>query len=521
MNDEHGQITKSATYVFIANSEEAGLELAISSLSPDDKNFIVSQMPERIKSKSDNGLLSKARCFLLDTQFFIDSSTQFFSQTIEELSYYSGFRNAHLIIHFSEDLIAYFNSNVIKRLLQKSHLLSDKYNLSVVLLFTGKSMQQISPIFLAHSKLLDGLAHLHSHLMSHNLIFDFWRTKSGVASQISYQLFFEQPMFAELNHDENDNNEFAYQTFNKVFIAKTLLLSETKLPPNYQVCEDNYDVAQYARGNNSATVVLCASHDEKKSNLAALCYELRASCGPWLKIVVKNKDGVLRHHDECVFLTLGVNLILHTTTDISRLMSQVQALQGVKFVRTLPKDYKSVLEQAKGVEEKGYLTPTAFVEALKLQREASFSTGISGVLVTLDLIKGVEPIDALRLFSVKRNGDIFTANNSQVLLYLHACRENDVFNAIERLFRLAISEFFVAHSIFSEDLYIEQICRELKQADENKELEDFSVQLLEAEIEQQPLAMSTSGRTTTMNDINRFPSRKPCQPSPLKFMEDS
>lgn len=522
IQSDHGLIFKAATYALFANSEEAGIELALSSINEQSKSFVISQDPERFSAKSDKWpQLKKAQLFALDTSFFIENSTQFISQTIEELSYYSGFRGAHLIIHFSEDLANHFEAKLVKKLLHKTQFIAERYNISLIFLFTGKTAQQKAPTFLAHSKLIDGVAHLNSHLMNHNLYFDFWRSEKGVVSQVSYQLFFEQPVSAELNVQNEANAEPVYQNLEQVFISKELLPSETKLPPHYLICDDNQSVAEHARENKAATVVLCASHDVKKTELAALCYELRDVCGPWLKIVIKNKDGVLRHHDECVFLTLGVNLILHTTTDISRLMSQVQALQGVKFVRTLPKDYKAVLAHAKGVEAKGYLTPNSFVDAVKLQREASLSTGISGVLVILDLIKGVEPIDALRLFSVKRNGDIFTANQSQVLLYLHACRENDVDNAIERLFRLAISEFFVAHSIYSQDLYIEQVCRELKHADDNKELEDFSVQLLESAVEQVPLAMSTSGRTAVVHDINRFPSRKPCKAHPLKLLENN
>ncbi|WP_372767026.1 cellulose biosynthesis protein BcsE [Pseudoalteromonas sp.] len=516
---EQANIAKGATYLLFANSEDAGIEFALSSLDEHNKNFIISQDPDRFLAKAKRCSKSNYQAFTLDQSFFIENRTQFIAQTFEELSFYSGFRNSHLIMHFSEALTQRFDEKFIVKILKKSKELTKRYNVSLLFLMTGKTVQQKASDFLAHNALIGGIAHLNTQLMSHRLVFDFWRHAQGISTKISYSVYFDDSPYAQIEELQQDDNALYQQNLDQVFIAKELLPSETKLPPNYHVCDNNLQVLESAKTNHAATVVLYASRDVEKAVLAAQCYELREHCGPWLKIVIKNKDGVLRHHDECVFLTLGVNLILHTTTDISRLMSQVQALQGVKFARILPKDYKAVLAHANGVEAKGYLTPQHFIDAVKKQREASLSTGISGVLVVLDLIKGVDAIDALRLFSVKRNGDFFTANQSQVFLYLHGCRENDVTNALERLFRLAISEFFTAHAIYSQDLYIEQLCRDLKRADDNKELEDYSIQLLESAVEEQPLAMSTSGRTSLISDINRLPSRKPCKPYTLELMD--
>lgn len=519
IQNEQAEITKSATYVMFANSEEFGIELALRSLDGQHNNFVISQEPGRFLTKTDGQSQARCQAFTLDHTFFVDNQLNAISQIFEELSFYSGFRNSHIIVHFSETLAARFDENFVKKLLKKTKRLSDKYNTSLVFLMTGKSALEKLTHFVKYSALLDGVAQLNSHLMNHALIFDFWRHSHGVCSKVKYQLSFDDTPSAQLEQQQDEENAFYQQNLEQVFIAKELLPSETKLPPNYQVCDDNQSVLEKAKTNKGATVVLYASRDVEKAQLAAQCYKLRELCGPWLKIVIKNKDGVLRHHDECVFLTLGVNLILHTTTDISRLMSQVQALQGVKFARVLPKDYKAVLAHANGVEEKGYLTPTHFTDAVKKQRASSLSTGVSGVLVVLDLIKGLDPIDGLRLFSVKRNGDFYTANRTQVLLYLHGCRENDVTNALERLFRLAISEFFTAHSIYSQDLYIEDICRNLKRDDENKELEDYSIGLLESAVEEQVPTMSTSGRASSINDISRLPTRKPCTPYTLTLVD--
>ena len=522
LQPEHGQINKSACYLLMANTEEHGLDLALASLCDDSKNFMISQNIDRFLAKCTDENQRLIKPFVLDKDYFTSHRQSYLEQLIEELSFYAGFKSSHIIVHFSEDLLVNFDADFARKLLRKCNQLAGRYKFSLVLLLTGQQASDTASLFLANNHLLHGMAQLNSHLMNHRLQFDFWRHESGITCKDVYQVEFDDEVgevIVELEQSESLRDEDYHTNLDQVFIVKDLLPSDTQLPPNYHVCQDNQDVIDQVLENKAATAVLYASKNIEKSVLAAQCYKLREACGPWLKIVIKNRDGILRHHDECVFLTLGVNLILHTTTDISRLMSQVQALQGVKFARKLPKDYKTVLVHADGVEEKGYLVPAHFIQATMRQREASLSTGISGVLVVLDLIKGIEPIDALRLFSVKRGGDFFTASNNQVLLYLHACRENDVTNALERLFRLAISEFFSAHSIYSQDLYIDQICRDLKQADENQETEDFSILLMEASQDETPLKLSTSGRSSNAVDIERFPSRKKCQPFELKLLE--
>ncbi|WP_100913061.1 cellulose biosynthesis protein BcsE [Pseudoalteromonas spongiae] len=520
IQQEHGSIAKSAVYALFADSEDAGVELALTSLEEGSRNFLLSLDPIHFTSKSRCMAFDKLHAFTIDKLYYEQNSYKFVSQVFEELNYHGGLRNSHIVIHLPEELLVDIESEFVKHFLKRCKALSELYEISLVLLLTGKIAHQKVTLFFEQSTFLRGLGRMTSKNMTHKLYFDFWHHPNGVASNITYTAFFDDRPYVQLEEQVYEDEPEFQPNLDQVFIAKELLPSDTKLPPNYMVCNDNESVVNAARANNLATVVLCAARGIDKVKLAGQCYKLRKSRGAWLKIIVKNKDGVLRHHDECVFLTLGVNLILHTTTDVSRLMSQVQAVQGVKFVRSLPKDYKRVLAHANGVSAKGYLRPLEFIDAVKLQREASLSTGISGVLVILDLIKGVEPIDALRLFSVKRNGDIFTANQSQVLLYLHACRENDVTNALERLFRLTISEFFISHIIYSEDLFIEQQCRDLMLAHENSELEDYSKLLQESNINNFPSVLKTSEYAAVTIDNDRPASRKQCEAFPLKLLEN-
>ena len=95
-------------------------------------------------------------------------------------------------------------------------------------------------------------------------------------------------------------------------------------------------------------------------------------------------------------------------------------------------------------------------------------------MVVLKLQKGLNTEDVVSLFNVKRSGDIFTATEKNIYIYLNACRENDVDLALSRLFRLSLGEFFLFHDVFSTELSIEEQCRSLRKAAMNGDTQDYS-----------------------------------------------
>jgi hypothetical protein len=68
--------------------------------------------------------------------------------------------------------------------------------------------------------------------------------------------------------------------------------------------------------------------------------------------------------------------------------------------------------------------------------------GISNALVVLPMALGLTPADALRHCTIRRPGDICSADENNFYLFLYACHEVDVTITLERLFNLPVGDLF-------------------------------------------------------------------------------
>lgn len=483
LTSKEAELAHSRCYVMLSKNEEAGIELAISSASNQYTNFIVSQNIERFfdcnlftnATLTYEGFCNYVKPFEIDENFFLDNPNVYFKRLFEELSFYSKFKRSLTILHLSENMLVSMPALLLEKIIPRIRQIASQNKSCIVLLLSGRKALDYRSSLMALSDQLGGLINIETEATRSQLIYDFWHHTQGVSKHVIYNVELAGSYRAiQQTKEDEPLSANGFVDNDKVYINKKLLRSNTKLPPNYDICDDNDEIYYLAKIANAATLIFCADKDEDKEELAKKCFRLRKQRGNWLKIVIKNNDGVLRHHDECVFLTLGVNLIMHTTTDISRIMSQVQAIQGIKFGRLLPADYVSVLDNAKSSDLKGYLPAHEFVDEVKKQRDAALNTGTSGVLVCLRLLPRIQPLDVLSLFSLNRSGDIITASEKVIYLYLHACRENDVDVALTRLFRLSIREFFSEHQIHSQDLYVDEVLRELRKQAMAREVRDYS-----------------------------------------------
>ncbi|MDI4654787.1 cellulose biosynthesis protein BcsE, partial [Pseudoalteromonas shioyasakiensis] len=147
-----------------------------------------------------------------------------------------------------------------------------------------------------------------------------------------------------------------------VWLTRSAVPEGTKLPVFYKIVDDNDALFSKGLTKKSATLVFAVTRYTDLKALAKDCFSLRKKCGRRLKLVIQNVDGIIRHQDECLFLTLGVNLILYSYSEPSRLLSQIQSIQGFQFTRPLPKSIDDVLKYSENVLAKGYLPPDKFVQ---------------------------------------------------------------------------------------------------------------------------------------------------------------
>ncbi|CCQ11146.1 protease BcsE [Pseudoalteromonas luteoviolacea B = ATCC 29581] len=480
LDEQSITLAGSSSYVLLASSEEQGLQYAMASIAKDEKNIIISEDIERFYAKDPLPLFgwtwsdvnSVCLSFRLNRRYLLQKGGV--KRLLEEILFYPQARQSHLIIHLDEELLTSFTFQALTTLFIHVDNFVRQHGNSVLWVLTGEFALTLLDPLRRFNHVVAGLIITTTEAVSQTLFIDYWRHPTGYITKVSCQVTSLSPLTLKIYHKQEVGHFQQFTDQSHVLINRSLVPSNTKLPPNYTIFESNDELYEEAKGKKAATVIFEIDKATDLLRLGEQCLYLRKTAGNWLKIVLKNTDGVIRHKDECIFLTVGVNLILHSATDISRLLSQVQAIQGYKFARPLPQHFNDVVSHAQGSLEKGYLPVFRFIDEVLKHRESSLNTGVSGVLIVLKMQKGLDIESVLPLFKVKRSGDIFTATDKSVYLYLNACRENDVDLALTRLFRLSLGEFFLFHDIYSSELSIEEQCRTLRKMAMNADVTNYS-----------------------------------------------
>ncbi|ALS33687.1 hypothetical protein PTRA_a2614 [Pseudoalteromonas translucida KMM 520] len=400
---------------------------------------------------------------------------------LNELSAYSEITESLIFIHFSTEQLESIKEPEVEQLIEYFTLFIKRTNATLLLLVSGPEIVKYRFIIRSLNKLFDGSVFIDD-AATRTLDYDYWRHSSGIFTNEQYQLVFKNKQLIAQKTIVNEAKKHGGKNFfdeDDVWLVQSAVPEGTKLPVYYQTVKDNKDLFDKGPRLAAATLVFSVTRYTDLTQLAKHCFELRKHCGRWLKLVIQNVDGIIRHQDECLFLTLGVNLILYSFSEPSRLLSQIQSIQGFQFSRPLPPSVEHVLQYTENTFSKGYLPFIEFTRQVEIHSDSAVNLGVSGVLVKLELLPRIDPIHPLHLFHIKREGDVFSVADNTIYLYLHACRENDVDNAIKHLFKLEISDFFVQQNLISDHFYIQQECKQLRRFYKDKSVIDYSEQLTE------------------------------------------
>lgn len=227
-----------------------------------------------------------------------------------------------------------------------------------------------------------------------------------------------------------------------VVAMRAALPGQRTLPSGWTVVDDLAELGKSAATAVAATVIVAFDRHAALDKLIHFIFTLRQERGSRLKIVVREVDVRLRYSQEILLTHLGGNLVVPAEVSHSRLLSLVSMVQGQVFQRQLPSNYGDAVAAAMPVMEQGYLPPQAFAEAVASAVDSSRGVGVDNALIHLPLVLGLRAIDALRYCLMKRPGDLCSADEGSLYVFLFACRANDVALALDRLFQLPVGELF-------------------------------------------------------------------------------
>ncbi|RKP45236.1 cellulose biosynthesis protein BcsE [Trinickia fusca] len=346
-----------------------------------------------------------------------------------------------------------------------------------------------------------GVAHLHR---THGELLwrvDFWRSGHALTTGEVHSLRFTEagrltvaPELAAAPAAQAAMSRLAGDE-ERVVATRAVVRDERWVPAEWTVADD-YDAVHVACTGAVATTVLLDYTDG--ASLEALCatvHTLRRQCGRALKIVVVERGEVLRHQYELLLLSLGANLLLGRDLPFSRVQSLLRSLQGQVDTRPVATDYKAALAAALTDAVRGYLPVAAFCERAQAVLERGAQLSLPHVLAKLPLLPQVSHLEAMKSCKPRRAGDVFTADEANLYVFLFACRLPDADAALAHIFDVPV-ERWSDRLVYLAEASIAREVKALAEANRRAPIADYS-DVFPAASTQVAVAVSASASAST------------------------
>ena len=249
------------------------------------------------------------------------------------------------------------------------------------------------------------------------------------------------------------------------------------VPAEWTVVNDLSDMEAVCDSAVAATILLHADDDQEFEALSRFVHRMRSSHPRSLKIVVREITNKLRYNNELMLLRLGINLMVYKEIPFSRVVQVINDISDQIFSRPIENEYLLAVQAAEPNRIAGYLSPSTFCREVAAMLKRSERIDLGHSLVRLTILSSVAQLDALQACQARRLGDIFTADQNSIYLFLFACRESDVDSTLDRLFSVPVTELFSSHIIEPTPELIWESVGQLRRDNENSPMSDYSAVL--------------------------------------------
>jgi len=260
----------------------------------------------------------------------------------------------------------------------------------------------------------------------------------------------------------------------EIFILHEALPEKEHVPENWYVFKTIGELEAALVSSRGPTVVFDFGPSSSLEMLASSIYKLRGAIGPYIKIVVKGVSKPLRHSHEQLLLSLGANLMIASESGFARMQSQLTSIQGHVYSRTLPVSFDEAMSSFTGVVQMGYCAPQDFSEAVADVVDRTRSLELHSALVNMSLMPGLGTLETLRCCTVKRKGDLVTADNDSLYVFLSSCEARHIGVALGHMFKLPISVLFSEEIRYLTEDDISEALHKFDQRAAKLKLEDLS-----------------------------------------------
>jgi cellulose biosynthesis protein BcsE len=297
---------------------------------------------------------------------------------------------------------------------------------------------------------VDGAVRLESGKEQLEWVVDFWASPSGVVASRALRARIESNGILSIveTADRTQSKSAAApgggtgettilaaskDEHDVYYMDSTLAGIAKQAAGRWTLCDSLVGLMHSSRNAVAASAILVFDRSTDLRQLAQAVHTLRTGLGKQVKIIIRELDASLRYQNELLLLRLGANLILHRDVPVARLQLAIQSLAGQMFSREVDVNFDHALASVSTSHGTGYVTAAQFCQQIADIVERSKALSIPYALIRTKPPQGRSVEQAVARFKLTRAGDMVTAINDDIFLFLSACPEASLLPTLRRV----------------------------------------------------------------------------------------
>lgn len=365
---------------------------------------------------------------------------------VDELDYFGVTRDSLIVIAPAHGLLS---SQDIRLANQQAQVYSRWFRdnrATGLFLFTESGATQRQLQLASLDGWFAGLANLCSDGLRLDWEVEHWRTPEGSLINREYGIVTDAGtglLSADGGEESARNQHMLTAPDHGMVYATQSSISDAKgLPSNWRIVEQQNELLQVAESAVAASFVLEPDAAQNIERIAQLIHGLRQRGGSGIKIVLRERSQRLRYNHEMMLMRLGANAVIDASLSFSRFLAVIDSLREQTFTREIPKEFDSAMLAAMPPASGGYLQPDEFCVAVRESTARGADLGLRSALLRLTLNPQLSHLDALKQIHLNRSGDVFTADDSSVYIFLFACRAPDIDTVLDLIIEDPLPDVF-------------------------------------------------------------------------------
>jgi cellulose biosynthesis protein BcsE len=206
--------------------------------------------------------------------------------------------------------------------------------------------------------------------------------------------------------------------------------------PKWRCVQDLIELLHATRNARTASVLIHVDRGTHWLHLAQAVHTMRQHCGTHLRIVIIDRDNIMRYQNELLLLNLGANTVVHGKAAITRLPLLLQSLLFQECSNSKAISFEKAIMGVTPSSAKGYLPPGEFYREVLSALAKSRILGVPHALLVSPLSADQDREAHISRFNLSRQGDLITANSKRCYIFLYGYAGTDLQAFLPRLFGL-------------------------------------------------------------------------------------